>query len=89
MTRQIIKESYIKDHLAKTYLKQPERRLRALDAIEALLRSQHPEYIDDPMRIYNMGKDKSKIQLAEMKGSNLSSAEKSIITGLFKYLSIQ
>lgn len=58
MTWQIIKESYIKDHLAKTYLKQPERRLRALDAIEALLRSQHPEYIDDSMRIYNMGKDK-------------------------------
>ena len=89
MTWQIIKESYIKDHLAKRYLKQPERRLRALDATEALLRSQHPEYIDDPMRICNMGKDKLKIQLAEMKGSNLSSAEKSIITGLFKYLSIQ
>ena len=52
MTWQIIKESYIKDHLAKRYLKQPERRLRALDATEALLRSQHPEYIDDPMRIY-------------------------------------
>lgn len=35
MTWQIIKESYIKDHLAKTYLKQAERRLHALDAIEA------------------------------------------------------
>ena len=46
MTWQIIKESYIKDHLAKTYLKQPERRLHALDAIEALLRSQHPEYFE-------------------------------------------
>lgn len=58
MTWQIIKESYIKDHLAKTYLKQPERRLRALDVIETLLRSQYPEYIDDFLRIYNMGKDK-------------------------------
>lgn len=58
MTWQIIKGSYIKDHLAKTYLKQPERRLRALDVIETLLRSQYPEYIDDFLRIYNMGKDK-------------------------------
>ena len=55
MTWQLIKESYIKDHLAKTYLKQPERRLRALDVIETLLRSQYPEYIDDFLRIYIMG----------------------------------
>jgi hypothetical protein len=62
MTWQIIKESYIKDHLAKTYLKQPERRLRALDVIETLLRSQYPEYIDDFLRIYNMGKDRIPFQ---------------------------
>lgn len=62
MTWQIIKESYIKDHLAKTYLKQPERRLRALDVIETLLRSQYPEYIDDFLRIYKIGKDKIPFQ---------------------------
>lgn len=89
MTWQIIKESYFKDYLVKTYIKLPERHLSALDAIETLLRSQHPEYIDDPMRIYNMGKDKFKIQLAKMKGSDLPSAEKSVIKGLFKYLCIQ
>lgn len=62
MTWQIIKESYIKDHLAKTYLKQPERRLRALDVIETLLRSQYPEYLDDFLRIYKIGKDKIPMQ---------------------------
>lgn len=77
------KEAYIKDHLSKT-LEQPERRLKALEAIEKVFSQQFPELLEDNEVFTNI-KKVYLLKLYEcLKGTNVSGAEKSVINGLFK-----
>lgn len=78
------KAAYIKDHLSKT-LEQPERRLNALSAIEKTFRNKFPELLVDESIFQNISK-MYLLKLYEcMKGNDLSSAEKSVFTGLYKF----
>ena len=78
------KEAYIKDHLSKT-LAQPERRLNALKAIEHVFSQQFPELLADNKVFINI-KEMYLIKLYEcLKGTSLSSAEKSVFNGLYKF----
>lgn len=75
---------YIKDHLSKK-LEQPERRLNALIAIEKIFREKFPELLKDEDVFINISKMYF-LKLYEcLKGSSLSSAEKSVINGLYKF----
>lgn len=78
------KEAYIKDHLTKT-LDQPERRLNALAAIEKVFSQKFPELLKDDQVFTNI-KKMYLVKLYEcLKGTTASSAEKSVITGLYKF----
>jgi hypothetical protein len=78
------KEAYIKDHLSKA-LEYPERRLDALKAIEKTFQEKFPELINDRNLFENIKKVYF-LKLYEcLKGSPLSGAENSVITGLYKF----
>ena len=78
------KETYIKDHLSKS-LEQPERRLNALKAIEKTFQENFPELLNDKNVFQNI-KKMYFLKLYEcLKGSSLSGAEKSVISGLYKF----
>ncbi len=78
------KNDYIKDHLSKS-LEQPERRLNALTAIEKTFKEKFPELLNDEDVFTNI-KKMYLLKLYEcLKGSSLSSAEKSVINGLYKF----
>jgi hypothetical protein len=79
-----IREAYLKDHLSKD-LKEPQRRVNALEAIERLLKESKPE-IMHPEGLKNLGKEGVLQQLLKLKKKPLSSAERSVIVGLFKLL---
>lgn len=78
------KKAYIKDHLSK-YLRQPERRLNALAAIERKFAEEFPELLKDEHVFMNI-KKMYFLKLCEcLKGSLLSNAEKSVVNGLYKF----
>lgn len=78
------KDLYVKDHLAKT-LEQPERRINALNAIEKVFNDKFPELLNDEQVFTNIAKVYL-IKLYEcLKGNSLSSAEKSVFTGLYNF----
>ena len=79
-----MKDAYIKDHLSKD-LKQPQRRLNALSAIEKLLKENMTELMSKD-RFQALGKEGIMQQLLKLKKSPLSSAEKSVIVGLIKFM---
>jgi len=78
------KKAYVGDHLSKD-LAQPERRLNALKAIENLIAAKSPDLLKGVNLFTKYTKDSFAKQYHEWKGSALSSAEKSVITGLFKF----
>jgi hypothetical protein len=78
------KEAFIKDHLSKS-LEQPERRLNALKAIEKIFQGKFPELLNDK-NVFDNFKKMYFLKLYEcLKGRSLSSAEKSVINGLYKF----
>lgn len=78
------RERYITDHLAKS-LTQPERRLNALKAIEQVIKVKDSELLNGIALFEKYDKNGFTVLYEAWKGSSLSSAEKSIITGLFKF----
>jgi hypothetical protein len=78
------KEAYIKDHLSKA-LGQPERRLNALSAIEKVFSEEFPELLADKEVFINIKKVYLTKLYESLKGTSVSSAEKSVINGLYKF----
>ena len=65
-------------------LKDPKIRLRALDKIERILIEFYPEYITDTENISAVDKNVFKRQIEAKKGGPLNSAEKSVITDIYR-----
>jgi len=80
-----LKNLYIIDHRSKP-LKKPEIRLNALSNIEKLLNKHFPEIIENPIRLIELEKQYLIEKLSMHKGSQLNSAEKSVITGLMIFI---
>lgn len=78
------KQLYIADHLAKN-LAQPERRLNALKAIEKVLKENDLELLNGAGLFEKFDEPGFADQYEKWKSSPLSGAEKSVITGLFKF----
>jgi len=78
------KRAYIKDHQSKN-LKAPQRRLGALDAIEAIIQSEVPELLLANDLFNKFDKSTFTDQYLKWKCKPLSSAEKSVIVGLFQF----
>lgn len=78
-TRQL----YIAGHLSKN-LTQPERRLNALKAIEKVLKIKNPDLMNGAELFVKYDEVGFADQYEIWKGSPLSGAEKSVITGLYK-----
>jgi hypothetical protein len=78
------KEAYLKDHLSKK-LKQPQRRIYALKAIESKIKQYQPDFLKDDNLFNRMNRDTFSKRYQEWKGSPLSGAEKSVINGLFRF----
>ena len=81
-----LKNLYVKDHLSKDYLATPERRLNATEAMEKLFQQHFPYILKQPKFLRQIPKDQFTKEVQFKKGSNLSSAEKSVINGLYKFL---
>lgn len=78
------KAAYIADHKAKP-LAQPERRLNALAAMENIFKQKFPEALQDNNLFTNISKVYFSKLYECLKGSSLSGADKSVITGLYKF----
>ncbi len=68
-----MKEAYLKDHLSKD-LKEPQRKVNALLAIERLLKEKSPDIMNKES-FQKLGKEGVIQQILKMKQSPLSSAE--------------
>ncbi|MGY3055668.1 hypothetical protein ACVWYG_003889 [Pedobacter sp. UYEF25] len=79
-----VKEKYIEDHLSKT-LANTKRRLAALKAIELLIEIKKPELLKDDNLFESMDKTSFMKMYETIKKADLSSAEKSVINGLYKF----
>ena len=82
-----LKNLYVKDHLSKDYLATPERRLNATEVMEKLFQQHFPHIIKQPKFLKQIPKDQFMREVQLKKGSDLSSAEKSVINGFYKFLS--
>lgn len=80
-----LKNLYKKDHLSKG-LKKPGIRLNALENIDRLMKAAFPEVIASPEKLNQITKARLSNKLEDEKGYALNSAEKSVITGLYKFL---
>ena len=80
-----LKRLYLDDHLSKG-LKRPEIRINALNKIEKLIKGNFPEIIENPVLLVSFDKKEFLEKLDECKGSPLNSAEKSVTTGLIKFM---
>ena len=78
------KNAYIIDHLAKQ-LVQPQRRISALEAIEAKIRQFQPELLKGDNLFKSMDRASFAVKYEKWKGSSLSGAEKSVMKGLFDF----
>lgn len=78
------KQKYIEDHLSKT-LAQTKRRLDALQAIELLIETARPELLKDENLFGNIDKPSFLKMYETIKSTVLSSAEMSVINGLYKF----
>lgn len=78
------KQAYIEDHIRK-HLKQPDRRIRALSAIENALRINEPDLLNGNNLFAKFDINTLKTHCEKLKGVPLSSAEISVINGLFKF----
>jgi hypothetical protein len=78
----IAKKRYINIHEQKD-LKQPSRRLNALAAIEKMIDEKYPKLLSDPNIFKNITQDDFTAKYYKAKGKSLSSAEKSVIHGLY------
>lgn len=83
-TYQQTKAAYIADHIAKP-LAQPERRLSALESLEKKFKAKYPEALQDKMLFANISKPYFTKLYECLKGNALSGADKSVITGLYKF----
>lgn len=81
-----LKKLYVDNHNSKDYLATPDRRLNAADALEKLLKQQLPQFVKQPKFLKQIPKEDFVKMVHEKKGSNLSSAEKSVINGLYKFM---
>jgi len=86
MKWQEIKESII-DDLSSRGLKDPSIRLKALEKIEMILRQNFPSYIENPDQLKEIEREELKWKIAEKKGRDLNSAEKSIINEIYYRIS--
>jgi hypothetical protein len=78
------KQLYIADHLSKG-LAEPERRLNALKAIEQVINVKNPGLLNGDDLFKKFDKNGFAKQYEIWKGTPLSGAEKSVITGLYKF----
>ena len=81
-----LKNLYLKDNKGKDNLASAERRLNAADTLEMLLKQQFPQFIKQPKFLKQIPKEEFMQMVMLKKGSNLSSSEKSVINGLYKFL---
>ena len=86
MTWLELKNEYIRDHYSKM-LEQPERRIAALEIIEGILNEHYREIIDSPstLKKYDKSVFTEMIRVKKPSGK-ISGADKSVITGLYKFL---
>lgn len=68
-------------------LKEPNRRLKALEKIEIIIRQHYPIYLQDISNIITIEKESFKNQISEIKGCKLNGAENSIINEIYNKLS--
>ena len=80
-----LKSLYTKDHLSKN-LKSPQIRLGALRNIESILIVKMPEVVKNPALLNTISKNDFKSKVEKWKGSDLNSAESSVINGLYNFL---
>jgi hypothetical protein len=78
------KEKFINDHKSKP-LKQQQRRLNALIAIESILQTKYPALLKDDLLFKNVVEAEMLDLYEKAKGKPLSGAEKSVIHGLYKF----
>lgn len=75
---------YVSEHNSKK-LEQPERRLNALIAIESKLKDNFPMALEDNNLFSNISRPYFEKLYELLKGSALSSAEKTVIIGLYEF----
>lgn len=78
------KDAYIKDHLSKP-LKAPNRRLGALNNIEAAIKQDNHKLLEGGVLFRKFNKESLLDYYLRLKGRPLNSAEKSVIHGLIKF----
>jgi hypothetical protein len=78
------KAAYIADHIAKP-LVESKTRLNALKAIEKVFKEKFPEALLDEYLFDNISKKYFSKLYECLKGTSLNGAEKSVITGLYKF----
>ena len=78
-----VKEEYTA-YLAGKSLKQPKRRLAALDKIEEYLRTTHPGIFNGYALFAAITKNDLKWKYTYWKGSNISGAESQVINDFYK-----
>jgi len=83
-TFQQAKKAYVANHLSK-YLKQPKRRINALKAIEERIEENSPGLLESDEIFTQYSKNEFGEMYYQWKGRALSNAEKSVLTGLFKF----
>jgi hypothetical protein len=75
---------YIEDHLSKPLI-QPQRRINALNAIEKLFQDNASNLLKDKNIFIILSKDEFLKKYKKWKGKSLSSAERSVINGIYKF----
>ncbi|NJO68047.1 MAG: hypothetical protein HC830_01125 [Bacteroidetes bacterium] len=77
-----IRDEYVRIHLSKS-LKTPQRRINALAAIERTIKGIDPSLLEKNKLYLKYNKENFSEQYLKWKRKPLSSAEKSVILGLF------
>lgn len=82
---QQLKKMYIEDHLSKN-LERPDMQLNALKKVEQMLLISVPAVIRNPYDFRRYGKNMLLEKLEEQKNAPLNSTEKTVVNGLFRFL---
>ncbi len=81
-----LRKLYVEDHKAKDFLATRQRRSDAADAMEQFLAHNLPHFVNQPKFLNKIPKEEFTQMIRDKKGANLSSSEKSVINGLYKFL---
>lgn len=81
-----LKNLYLKDNIDKKKLVTPKSKVDALENIDALMVTHFPQIVKQPKFLKQIPVDQFLKELKWKKGSVLSSAETSVINGIYKFL---